>query len=107
MSSISTDRTPAWRDALAILAVAPAPVVGVLMGLGDHASLGAAGFIGGKLWMFLLPTWWYLCVDRRPRSFSPARHGGFVAGTLIGLAISVAIGLGTSLGGVTRDESSM
>lgn len=78
---------------MAILAVAPWPIIGVVVAmLGEPGSaLGIATFALCKVAMFVVPLFWHLVVDRQPRSFSPARQGGFLVGAGLGLLISVVI----------------
>jgi len=83
-------RTPA---ALALLLLVPAPSIGVLasMVLFPGTMLGKGLFAISKLWLFVFPVVWLLLVDKAPCSLSPSRNGGWRAGLLSGLAISLLI----------------
>lgn len=82
-----------WRDFLAVILVAPAPIVGIWVAMGVEGA-GAAGpalFAIGKAWMLLVPLIWWLRVDRRRPSLSPMRRGGLGLGAITGIAISALI----------------
>ncbi|OGQ91019.1 MAG: hypothetical protein A2289_00665 [Deltaproteobacteria bacterium RIFOXYA12_FULL_58_15] len=80
------------RALLALLLLAPAPSVGVLVGLTfDKGLLGTILWAFAKIWLFGLPVLWYLFVDKQPLSWSPARCGGFVTAAILGVAIGLMI----------------
>lgn len=78
---------------LALLLIVPVPSLGVWasMMMWPGTALGKGIYIGGKVWLVLLPFIWRLVVDRRPISLSPVRQGGLRMGVVIGLAISAII----------------
>lgn len=79
-------------DALALLLLLPAPSVGVLAAMVLWpGSVGTTVFALAKAWMLLLPLVWWRLVDRQRWSASPARHGGFGVGAVLGVAISIVI----------------
>ncbi len=88
------------RAALALLLVVPAPSVGVVAAMiAAPGPVGTAVFVACKAWMLLLPLAWLIVVERGRPSASPARHGGFGVGALLGVAIGVVIVAGYLLVG--------
>ncbi len=81
------------RAIVALLLLAPAPTLGVMLGLvlAPGTALGQLGFGISKLWIAFLPAVWQVAVEREPLSWSPPRRGGFVAGGLLGVLLGVAI----------------
>ena len=81
-----------FRAIIALLLVVPAPSFGVMAGMvwwpGDW---GTAAFLGTKVWMFLLPTIWWLCIEHGRMSRSPLRKGGLGLGALTGVVIAIFI----------------
>lgn len=84
---------PAWASALALAVLVPAPSLGTWLGLTvlPGSPWGRALFFLAKVWLVGVPIVWRLALERRPLSRSPARHGGFLAGALLGLAFSAVI----------------
>ena len=97
----SPDLSPAGhrigRDLLAILLIAPAPIIGVWLAFqwknpdGSSTAMGYAAFVIGKLWMLLGPWAWWCLVEKQRPSLSPSRHGGYGLGVLTGVVIFAAI----------------
>ena len=83
-------RAPAW---LALLLLVPAPSLGVVFGmrLFPDSAVGRVIFLLSKVWLFTFPVLWLRFVERKRFSLSPPRNGGFGAGIVSGLLISVAI----------------
>ena len=79
------------RSILALLLLVPAPSLGVLaaMVVFPNSPIGTVLFGLSKVWLFGLPLFWTLFIDRRPLSLSPVRHGGFGVGVLSGVLISL------------------
>jgi uncharacterized protein len=80
---------------LALLLLIPAPSIGVIFGmilLPDQIT-GKVLFFCAKTWLLLLPLVWLRFVDRAPLSLSKPTQGGFGVAGVLGLAISVFIGL--------------
>ena len=82
----------AW---VALLLLVPVPTLGTWFGLFWEVSRGTpwgqAIYLGGKVWILVLPLFWLLAVDRKRPSWSPPRHGGFGMGVLTGLVMSAGI----------------
>ena len=74
---------------LALALLVPAPSIGALCGMVifPDSLLGVLLFGFSKVWLFSLPVFWRIFIDKKPISFSPARHGGFIIGLLSGLGI--------------------
>ncbi|NNF43567.1 MAG: CPBP family intramembrane metalloprotease [Phycisphaerales bacterium] len=85
---------------VALLLLVPAPSIGVIAAMivwpGDA---GVAVFAAAKVWMIALPLVWWVAIDRRRPSLSPARMGGFRLGIGLGLLISGLIFLAFALAG--------
>ncbi|OQA25085.1 MAG: CAAX amino terminal protease self- immunity [Verrucomicrobia bacterium ADurb.Bin345] len=81
---------------VALLLLVPAPSIGTLaaMVLFPGSVLGKGLFAVSKLWLFAFPVVWLKFVERERFGFSPAKHGGFLAGLLCGIALSLPILLG-------------
>lgn len=74
---------------LALVLIVPIPSLGVWMAMVQSPdTLGRAIFGSCKVWMFLLPAFWLLVIDKQRPSLSPARHGGFAIAAILGLVIS-------------------
>jgi len=86
-------RPESKRAALALLLLVPAPSIGAAFSLiiAPDSVPGLTAFLTSKFWMLLLPLFWQVRVDHEPLSASPPRHGGWLAATLSGILISIAI----------------
>lgn len=78
---------------MALLLLLPAPSVGVLAGmvLAPDQLWGKAVFAVSKIWILLLPIFWFTCIERQKPGLSKPSHGGFGVATALGLVISAAI----------------
>ncbi len=81
------------RSASALLLLVPAPSIGVLAAMWwwPDTTAGKVIFAGAKVWMVVLPAWWWLLVDKGKWSWSKPKKGGLGVGALLGLAITAAI----------------
>lgn len=81
------------KSLVALSLLVPIPVFGVFAGmiLWPDTSLGNGIFSACKVWLFLFPVVWHICVDKRNFSLSPVRHGGYFFGIFTGVLISIAI----------------
>lgn len=80
------------RALLALLAIVPAPTVGILASLFlDQGLVGKLVWAGCKVWLFGLPLLWHVVVDRQRIALPRVRRDGLVFGAMLGLAISVLI----------------
>jgi membrane protease YdiL (CAAX protease family) len=99
------DRTSAW---LALALLAPVPTIGVTSALVvAPGPIGQAVFTACKLWLLLLPTVWYLAVERGRPSWSPPRRGGLGVGLALGAAIGATILLAYTLAVSDRVDPSL
>jgi hypothetical protein len=89
------DRAARRRAILSLLLLVPAPSIGVLFGmiLFPNTAPGVGVFLLSKVWLFCLPAFWYLRVERQAPSLSPPRRGGFGPGIVSGLLLSALIGI--------------
>ncbi len=87
---------PTFLSALtALILIAPAPSVGVMVGLRlKQSRLGVVLWAVAKIWLFGLPLLWHLVVDGGTLSFSPVEKGGWGLGIATGLAMGFGILLG-------------
>lgn len=78
------------RAMLALLLLLPVPSIGTAASLFWWPDLAAGKilFIGGKLWMVVLPVIWLKLVDHGRLSWSPPRHGGFGMAAALGAVIA-------------------
>ena len=77
---------------LALLLIVPAPTVGIIVGLTLRDSpWGPVGWALAKAWLFGLPVFWHVVIDRRRPSLSPARHGGWNVALLTGALAMIGI----------------
>lgn len=86
---------------VALLLLAPVPTIGVVAAM--VVATGPAGqavFVAAKIWLVVFPAVWFLVVERRPWSWSPATQGGLFAGAATGLVIAGAIVTAAWLAGV-------
>ena len=77
---------------VALCLFVPAPSIGVMVAL--HAEMGQLGTLLwglAKLWLFIGPELWWLCVQRLPWSWSPPQLGGFGVAVVLGLVMVLVI----------------
>ncbi|MCZ6794728.1 MAG: CPBP family intramembrane metalloprotease [Planctomycetota bacterium] len=82
----SGDSSGKGRAFLALLLLVPAPSLGALTAM--RWLPGPAGQVvygASKVWLILLPTFWYLRVDGGRPGASPVRRGGLGVGLVLGL----------------------
>ena len=94
------------RALLALLLLVPAPSAGTLaaMVFFPGSATGQWVFTFSKFWLFLFPVVWLKLVDRGRFSLSPIRNGGWVAGLVSGVLLSLGIGMAyVMLGGYFID----
>ena len=69
-----------------------APTISVVTGFVYQAGvLAIIVFFLTKIWMFGLPAFWHLIVEKRPISYSPANSGGWKISALLGISMCVVI----------------
>ncbi len=80
----------AW---LALLLLLPVPSVGTAASIfwWPGTGFGAGLFLAAKVWIVVLPLFWWLRVERGKLSWSPSRHGGFGIAVVTGGVIAVSI----------------
>lgn len=79
---------------LALILFAPAPTVGVLLALSSQqGKTGAFLWAMAKIWLFVLPAFWYLFIQKQKVSLSPPRKGGVGVGLLVGVLMFFVIWL--------------
>ena len=96
MELISTDqqegRTSAKLALLGLILVSIAPTISVTTGFVLKAGmLAVVVFILTKLWIFGLPAFWHLKIEKRPLSWSPANQGGWLVSFGLGVGMIVVI----------------
>lgn len=77
----------------ALLLLVPAPSIGVLAGMviaPDHLW-GKIVFAVSKIWILLLPIFWFTRIERQKLSLSKPTQGGFGVAAGLGILISVVI----------------
>lgn len=91
-SAESTSRAHRFRAFVALCLIAPAPSVGVLLGLTlEKSGIGIVLWGLAKVWLLGLPLIWHLFIDKEALSLSRPRLGGFGVGALLGVLISAII----------------
>jgi membrane protease YdiL (CAAX protease family) len=83
---------PRRQSLLALCLLVPAPSIGTLCAL--DLFPGPAGqviYAICKVWLLGFPLLWLRCVEQRPWSWSPPRHGGLGIGLLLGLVMGAVI----------------
>ena len=77
---------------LGLILVAIAPSVSVITGFALKAGLIAIFvFIFTKVWIFGLPAFWYLRIEKGEKSLSLPENGGWKVSTLLGLGMLIVI----------------
>ena len=89
--------------------VAFVPTISVLFTLGhnDDEFVSKIFFFTSKLWLFLVPAYWYLRVEKKSPSWSFPTRDGLVVGGISGIIMSIIIIVMWILLGDTLDTSSM
>ena len=69
-----------------------APTISVVTGFVFQAGLLAIiVFFVTKIWMFGLPAFWHLIVEKQPVSYSTANSGGWKISALLGFSMCIII----------------
>ncbi len=77
---------------LGLILVAIAPSVSVITGFAFKAGLLAIFvFVFTKVWIFGLPAFWYLRIEKGEKSFSLPENGGWKVSTLLGIGMLIVI----------------
>lgn len=81
------------KSLLALLLLVPVPSIGAYsaMIMFPNSSLGQSIFLFSKIWLFTLPVLWHFFIDKEKISFSPAKKGGYLFGSISGTIISIII----------------
>jgi len=88
-SSFNKDKQMAL---LALVLVGIAPTVSIITGFALKAGVIAIFvFIFTKVWIFGLPAYWYLKIDKQQISWSKPEKGGFLVATGLGIGMVVVI----------------
>ena len=73
---------------LGLILVAIAPSVSVITGFAFKAGILAIFvFIFTKVWIFGLPAFWYLRIEKGEKSLSLPENGGWKVSTLLGIGM--------------------
>lgn len=80
------------RALLAFLLITPAPSFGALalFHLAPGTTIGYVAYAIGKVWLYGLPLFWHLVLDRGALSWSKPQRGGPGVGLGLGLLISAS-----------------
>lgn len=77
---------------IGLILVGIAPTVSVLTGFAFKAgALAIIVFVFTKLWIFGLPAFWHLRIDKNGFSRSPALNGGWAVSAGLGIVMAVVI----------------
>ena len=77
---------------LALLLLVPVPSIGVLVGMVIAPNFsGRVFFFIAKIWILLLPLFWYLFIDKQKLCLSIPSTEGFIIAPLLGIVISLVI----------------
>ncbi|MAU74878.1 MAG: hypothetical protein CBC92_002555 [Euryarchaeota archaeon TMED132] len=77
---------------LGLILVAIAPSISVITGFAFKAGLLAIFvFIFTKVWIFGLPAFWYLRIEKGEKSLSWPENGGWKVSTLLGIGMLIVI----------------
>ncbi len=77
---------------LGLILVGIAPTISVVTGFALKAGvLAIVVFVFTKVWMFGLPAFWHLRIEKNTLSRSPALKGGWLVSTGLGVAMAVVI----------------
>jgi membrane protease YdiL (CAAX protease family) len=81
---------------LALLLLLPAPSFAVWAGMiaWPDTALGKALFALCKVWILVLPLFWFFGIERQRLLIPRPRRGGIIIGAVLGLAISISIFFG-------------
>ena len=79
---------------MALCILVPAPSIGALMGMEIMPGpVGQAIYFVSKVYLVVFPAFWWLVIERQRISWSPAKRGGFVIASALGILISIVVGL--------------
>ena len=80
------------RTILALLLVGMAPSVSTLLsfGVGDGVASQVI-FVFTKIWLFAVPLYWFLKIDRGTPSWSKPEQGGYAMAIGLGIAMSIVM----------------
>ena len=94
---------------LGLILVAIAPTVSIITGFVFKAGLLAVlVFCITKVWLFGLPAYWQIKVERKPFSWSPPMNGGWLMSFALGIGIIlVIIGAYVLLGEMMIDQQTL
>ena len=92
---------------VAILLVGLAPTVSIFISFGtDGGIISQIAYLISKIWLFVIPLFWYLKVDGGSLSISKPKHGGYTMAIGLGLSMSALIfGAWFVLGGLIDGNS--
>ena len=77
---------------LGLILVAIAPSISVITGFAFKAGILAIFvFIFTKIWIFGLPAFWYLSIEKGEKSLSLPENGGWKVSTLLGVGMLIVI----------------
>ena len=77
---------------LGLILVAIAPSISVITGFAFKAGILAIFvFIFTKIWIFGLPAFWYLTIEKGEKSLSLPENGGWKVSTLLGVGMLIVI----------------
>ncbi len=77
---------------IGLILVAIAPSISVITGFALKAGLLAIiVFIFTKMWVFGLPAFWYLYIEKGEKSLSLPKNGGWKVSTLLGIGMLIVI----------------
>jgi len=105
MSSEATLRKNAGNSArntalLGLILVSVAPSISVTTGFVFKAGiLSVFVFVFTKIWMFGLPGFWHLKIEKQPFSWSPAKKGGWGMSLMLGVGMMFVVWLAYFLRG--------
>ena len=77
--------------AIVLVAFAPTSSIIFTLGLNDDELLSQMFFIFCKIWLFLVPTYWFLVIDGNSISWSEPNSDGLLAATISGFCMSALI----------------
>ena len=77
---------------IGLILVAIAPSISVITGFAFKAGLLAIFvFIFTKIWIFGLPAFWYLIIEKGEKSLSLPKNGGWTVSLLLGFGMLLVI----------------
>ena len=91
---------PTQKACLALVLILPAPLIGVTSSFylppirnfySHEIEIGKVIWAVAKIWIFLFPVAWLLCVERGGISWSPTNKRGIIAGLLWSIPVAIII----------------